>query len=394
MPDLETPTATGVLLRRLCRRIALSFLSLALSLALAEILLRAILFQAERSLLREPFQDVTFVPEPEVMPGVEGPSRFRTSSIGLRAEELPSEPALRLLALGGSTTECLYLDQSEAWPDLLESSLAALRGERVWIGNAGVSGRNTRDHVVQLPRLLDSVSPLDAVLLLAGVNDLALRLSQGASYEPDVLARAGAQEELLARAFEVLPLGELHGPPWKRTALWQTLARARDRITGGAAVQDRAGAVYTRWRALRAAARPWTEDLPDLSSAEVEFARNLGRLADEALARGTRLVLLTQPAMWSDALAPEVEALLWLGGEGDFQSRPGCRYYSAGALARGLARFNDVVRRVANERGLHCVDLAREVGPDPRFYYDDVHFNEAGAQRVAAVLTTALTKLF
>jgi hypothetical protein len=224
------------------------------------------------------------------------------------------------------------------------------------------------------------------------VNDLALRLSQGASYDPAFLERANAEAELMPRAFEVLPLAELHGPFWKRTALWQALSRARDRLSPGAAVQDRAGAVYVRWRAQRAAARPWLEELPDLSAAEAEFARNLGRLADAARARETNLVLVTQPAVWGADLAPEVEALLWLGGEGDFQSRAGSRYYSAGALERGLARFNDVVRRVASERDLQCIDLAREIASDPRCFYDDVHFNEAGAARVASILTSALSK--
>src|SRR6185503_10261687 len=88
-------------------------------------------------------------PDPEILHGIHGPSRFRVSSLGFRGDEDPGEGALALLALGGSTTECLYLDQAEAWPALLEDELARALGRKVWVANAGRSGRTTRDHACQ-----------------------------------------------------------------------------------------------------------------------------------------------------------------------------------------------------------------------------------------------------
>ena len=46
----------------------------------------------------------------------------------------------RILTLGGSSTECLVLDQTEAWPQLLQDRLNETNKYQVWVGNAGQSG--------------------------------------------------------------------------------------------------------------------------------------------------------------------------------------------------------------------------------------------------------------
>ena len=53
-----------------------------------------------------------FHPRPGVMPGIQGPSRFTVNSVGLRAREVNGDDGTeyRILAIGGRTTECLYLD--------------------------------------------------------------------------------------------------------------------------------------------------------------------------------------------------------------------------------------------------------------------------------------------
>jgi hypothetical protein len=81
-----------------------------------------------------------------------------------------------------------------------------------------------------------------------------------------------------------------------------------------------------------------------------------------------------------------------MGGIGAFQREPGCAYYSPAALAEGLARFNAELAAVAGERGRVLLDLARELDGEPSSFYDDVHFNEAGARRVASFLGRGLTR--
>ncbi len=325
-------------------------------------------------------------PRAEIMSGVSGPALFRVSTLGFRADERPDDVELALLALGGSATECLYLDQEEAWPARLQAELGLLLARRVWVANAGKSGRTTRDHALQLSHLLAQEPRFQRVLLLTGVNDLCAWLAAGG--QP--AAHRGVD---LSRAFDVVPADPALGRGWKPMALWQLLRTLRMRLDGAPLGQDRAGTIYSAWRAQRQGARRWLEELPDAAPALAEFRAVLLELSASATRHGTELVLVTQPALWSADLAPEFEARLWLGGVGDFQHRPGCDYYTTAALARGLALFNAELQTFARAHNLALLDLARALTGDPRCFYDDVHFSEEGARRVASFLAQGLSAL-
>ncbi len=48
--------------------------------------------------------------------------------------------------------------------------------------------------------------------------------------------------------------------------------------------------------------------------------------------------------------------------------------------------MNEAVRDVAREHGAVLADAARVVPPGPRYFADFVHFSNAGAERMAALL--------
>ena len=325
-----------------------------------------------------------FRPRSDLMPGISGDSRFEIDALGFRADGAPAQDALRILALGGSTTECLYLDQAEAWPALVQERLTRALGREAWVANAGKSGRTTSDHELQV-LLLDQETRFDVVLLLTGVNDLGARLAQDTTDAPEL--DRGAR---LRRAFDVLPLAREPGPFWRRLGTYRLLAQSAARWSGPPRVQDDAGAIYERWRAHRRAASAWRSELPGLASALERFQDELERIADACEARSVELVLVTQPALCGPDLSAEEEALLWLGGVGEFQQQPGAEYYTAAALARGLAAFNATLAGAAERRGIVCIDLAQLLGRAPELFYDDVHFNEEGARRTADVIAAEL----
>lgn len=370
--------------RSLPRLLALALSSLA-TLAALELCLRACA-PAGAFRIWPPRLAVELEPRPELMSGVGGPAHFRISALGFRADERPADVGLSLLALGGSATECLYLDQEEAWPARLQSELGRRLARRVWVANAGRSGRTTRDHALQLRHLLAQEPRFERVLLLTGVNDLCAWLAAGGS--TSALPSAD-----LARAFDVVPREHLRGPWWRRTAVFELLRGLQSHVQDAPLAQDRAGTIYATWRAHRAHARRRLDELPDPSAALAAFRAHLADMAESCARHGAVLVLATQPALWSAALTRELEARLWMGGVGNYQERAGCEYYSSVALARGLALFNAELEAFASARGLGLLDLARTLSGDACCFYDDVHFNEEGARRVAAFLGEGLAAL-
>jgi len=346
---------------------------------------------ADGWVLWPPDTEFRFEPAPGVMPGVEGVSRFVTNSMGLRADELLPEHSYRVLTIGGSTTACQYLDQDECWPTRLQGALDGRGGRRVWVGNGGKDGMSSRDHVVQLRYILPHLPELELVVVLAGVNDLLLRLSRDEGYDPDFMDRPDAEGFLLRHAFlggpETAPAPTATGPFYEELELW-SLAR---RLLGGGAgdvlvSNDPQGLVHETRRLMRSKAWVFHDELPDLTTGLAEYRRNLETLADMAAVRGARLLLVTQPYLWREDLPEELEALLWMAGKGDFLHRRVRQYYSTAAMKRGMDAYNEVMRRAAERRGIECFDLAAVLPQDLTVFYDDVHFNESGARQVAEAL--------
>lgn len=377
------------------RLLAALFLA-ALAGAAAELALRELWPPARRAYVWPPGLETVHEPDPALLPGVSGTARLSIGSHGLRAGELDARDALRIAAVGGSTTECLFLDEDETWCALLARALERrLSVARVWVGNAGRSGHTTREHRVQVEHVLEHVPGLDAVIVLAGINDLGRRLARDEGFEPLTVVDGAARLELRRAAFVLLPLGEdPDGPLADRFALARALKVAKDRALAGRARDDAFDVgLYRFWRANRAAATTRRERLPDLAGALAEFRANLAHAARLARGRGVALVLATQPSLYRAGLAPEIEARLWMGGVGAFQHRAGAEYYATAALAEGLAAYAREVRELCAREGIPCVDLAAELGGDPTFFYDDVHFTEEGARAAARALEGPLAEL-
>jgi len=332
---------------------------------------------------------VVFQPSSDIMPGISGDSEFRTNSSGIRGDELTPQHAYRIMAIGGSTTLCLYLDQSETWTYLLQENLnRKSRNQQVWVGNCGLSGMNANHHVVALQYLALRELKIDTVILLTGINDFTRRLTRDKSYVPISLDDQAAKSDLLAETFTGTYDTYENDLIYKRTAIWQLLRRAKRRMTMSAAhIEDVHGKIYATWREHRQHASEIREELPDLTSALDEYARNINRIIDITREKSVKLIFMTQPAMWKPNLPNDLASLLWFGGIGDFQNEPGKPYYSVTALERGIKAYNDTLLRICRERHIDYIDLASILEKDTSVFYDDVHFNESGARKIADVLS-------
>lgn len=90
--------------------------------------------------------------QPTNLIGIASDGAFSTNSQGLCGPEFSKDDDYRILCIGGSTTECLYLDDRAAWPALLAGGLNG-EDERVRIGNAGRAGLNSYGHIALVKHL-------------------------------------------------------------------------------------------------------------------------------------------------------------------------------------------------------------------------------------------------
>ncbi len=94
------------------------------------------------------------------------------NNLGFRGPEKPDDfdERLTIVAVGGSTTECQYLDDEKTWANILYKKLQK-DYPRIWINNAGIGGQSSFGHI---PLIKEHIIPLKPkyVLILAGANDI------------------------------------------------------------------------------------------------------------------------------------------------------------------------------------------------------------------------------
>jgi lysophospholipase L1-like esterase len=374
--------------------VALFAASVLVALLLAEAALRVLFPAPEGWFVFPPGLRREFEPREEIMPGVRGVSRFVVNSQGVRGDEPSADHTVRILAVGGSTTQCLYLDQTEAWPQRLQELLTERFAPRarVWVGNAGKAGRWLPEYRLQLEQLLPAHPELDAIVMLVGANDVNRRLNEDERFEPLDLRRPEVREALLDRAFDVRPRAYTL-VPLRRAAVFGLVARVEKAIEvrrHWQMIEDERGNQYEIWRRRRAQATRIRERLPELGPALAAYASDLEAVRALSRQHSVRVIFMTQPSIYRRDLPEEYARLLWMGWVGERQSDPDQEYYSVGALADAYAAFNDTLRDFCGRSGAECLDLEPLLPKDTRSFYDDIHFNESGAEAVARAVSSYL----
>ena len=365
------------------KRRALLFLasvySMLVTLAVVEVVLRAEFPPFPSALPRPPMHTVSIAGDK--MPGISGTIEFTINRMGLRGPEVQlGEVDLRILCLGGSSTESLYVTDKLSWPWLLQDKLAENLKKRVFVGNAGKSGHLT----VHLDYLLNHyplAKHFEWAIVMVALNDLGT-----------LVARHNYEHRLQNVAEESLTPTYANQVHYRRLALVQLASRALWGVWHGHANevvvnQDPQGEWYTAYRQQRQKAlktRTMRELPPDFDKALATYRGNLEKLVWTTRRLRQRLVLMTEPTMYRKDLPPHLELLLFQ------HSNDGA--YSTAILERMMSAFNKTVIDVAREQGVDYIDLASMLPKDTSVFYDDVHFNISGSKMVATIVADFFTR--
>jgi lysophospholipase L1-like esterase len=365
-------TAAALALRSRRRALPFAFsvyTTLALFVALEAVATRAGARGPDHAMPRAPIARVAEAAP--TMPGITGEIRYTVNSQGFRGPDIPIGSAdLKILCIGGSTTECLYVTDEKSWPWLLETELARRTGRRVLVANVGKSGEMGLHHQYVLANW-EAAREFDWVVLLAGINDAATVLRD--NY--DLRARRIAREALFQPP---------DGPYYSRFALLRLARLAFSGPPAGewAAYEDPRGSWLAIERAKRkraiAEGRVIGEVPPGLAAATTRYRGTLTSIIGLCRSRGQRILCLTQPTMYRAGMPAELADLIW-----EHVIRGA---FAPEVLERVNGAFNDAMRETCAASGVPCVDLAAKIPKDTSAFYDDCHFNVEGCARVAGVV--------
>lgn len=265
-----------------------------------------------------------------------------------------------IVFLGGSTTECMYVDEEQRFPYLVAKFLEGETGKKINSYNGGMSGNNTL-HAIDL--LINKIIPLhpQVVVYMENINDLSTLLYEGSYWNTHTIRspiETLEKTKMVGKLLKEILFPELNQAYRNlkeslATKPWDEFAGAR----GKKLTIDKALFVH-------------------------EFAMNLQTLVCICKAHGITLVLMTQANRITDHPDPVVAAYIERYG-----TDTGISYAQLKDL---YDAFNDTIREVGRQNHVMVIDLAQEIPSTKKYIYDIVHFNEAGSQLAAKIIAARL----
>lgn len=350
-----------------------------------ELALRALKPPFISNLPRQP--GVQYVHRGDWLPG-NPPGRCTVSfnQLGLRGPPITAEELrrkdVRIICIGGSTTENYYSDDAESWPWLLMQKIDGTGGKSAYVGNAGTAGTITAHHLVMIEQYRH-MDLFNWVVILCGINDMGgLRDNARpdiANAPWNVRAANAADETFFKQAYRNT------GVYWRRFELYGVMRNLLIKLgydnSNARQYMDGRGYWFSdlrthRQELLKSEGR---DDIPANFEADLELYRaKLREIIAACRARGLNLVFMTQPTMYEENIDPALDALCWQRAKG--------ATFTSGALARMMRRINDSLMEICAQEGVDCIDLDRRVPKNTEAFWDDCHFNINGNRIVADVL--------
>jgi lysophospholipase L1-like esterase len=296
------------------------------------------------------------------------------NSLGFRGPEPPADFSrnLTIVTVGGSTTECFDLAEDKTWPHDLAVKLQH-DFKHLWLDNAGLSGNSTFGHYILMQDYLVKLQP-KVVVFLVGINDVGLKRER--DFDERIheinfrslerfLASAAVHSELATAA---LNLYRFYFPK-------SVMINNQN---------DPQETDFTKLPPFMVSPPAQAAIIKDHQDHYLgPYRKRLEKLLTICREHNIMPVLLTQPVLYGNSVDPTTGVNL--GHKFVAKDMDGATGWQV------LELYNEVTRRVGREQGVLVIDLAREMPKDSRYYYDLMHYTNAGADKLADIVAAQLT---
>jgi hypothetical protein len=330
---------------------------------------------------------------PAYSPFLKNPVRFLINREGERGGDVPetSGKLYRVLVAGGSTAECVTLDQDAAWPQVLERILEAnknlIGAAAIHVGNiakTNVEGSGIR---VILEKVLPRYPHLDLIIVVPGIATVGRWLGEGCP--------SGRPPRPLPMQTLFVQYPEM-GFGWglRKLALAELAQRWLFRFTSYTWRQSGAGRLKIAITSQRSRVQEFYPLVEDPSGMLDAFEQELRRALALAQARAARVILVRPFWFQKDHLTADEEAAMWLGFVGKLKPGKQWQFVSHPDLFKLFAMVDQRAAKVAQELEVEAIDLKGLLEPRLGIYYDNCHLTAEGAamaaQRLASVMLSRL----
>ncbi len=299
-----------------------------------------------------------------VVSGLDEEIKIHHNSIGFRGPEKPKNypECLSIITMGGSTTHCMYITEGKTWPDLLAGNLSK-EFNNVWLNNAGINGQSSFGHLLMLSDYVLPQKP-KVIIFMTGVNDMGRKdLAKESVYLKD--SSSTTLREFLLKNSEVFNI-------------CLTIIESNKVKRFGIPLPN----VDIKRPGLDSISLP-DSFIREKLSENNEFLHGYGeRLRDLILTCKSNdifPIFLTQPVLpgnLRDSITGVNLATIKLVDS-----------LSSGIFASAVQLYNNRLKEVTGEMNVPCIDLAALLPKSSLYYFDLMHYTNAGCEKIAQVIT-------
>jgi hypothetical protein len=283
------------------------------------------------------------------------------------------DPDISMVFLGGSTTECRFMDEEQRFPYLTGALLEKKLGIKINSYNAARSGNHS---LHSLDILLNKVMPIEPqiVVMMHNINDFVILLYEKSYWNHNSPRSViiDMNDEIVSNFVKIIRdryipnlAAEMHRLGKSVRSLWKS------RPQGGNLSDQRDEFAQVRGK----------KRVINQSELTGQFEMNLQCFIDICKARKIVPVLMTMASRLKATPDKVIAA-----GIRD----AGLDY----AEFKGLFdAFNDAIRRKALKNQVILVDLAKGIPPEREYFYDVVHHNPKGSVKAAEIISEQLQPL-
>lgn len=268
------------------------------------------------------------------------------------------DPDIEVVFLGGSTTECIYIDENKRFSNLTALNLERDHTVKVNAYNGGVSGNNT---LHSLNNLINKVVPMkpDIVVLMHNINDWSIMLHSGSLWKAHDSRSPLVNDGVDRNIKSILTRFKNKYVPHLYHSIKSISASSQDEFFSARENKN----IYS------------------VEEFVTEFEQNLEIFIQICRAKGVRPVLMTQANRF---LGTPDNFILGLLKKLDLP-------YDYKDLKLLQDQFNETIRSASLKHDVILVDLAKDIPQNKRYLYDFVHLNEAGSILAAEIISKKLS---
>ena len=274
----------------------------------------------------------------------------------------------RIFALGGSTTEDLANGENLHYCGETNKILSSYKN--VNCVNAGMSAYSTAQSTIRLQFDLLQFNP-DMITVMHNINDLHVNFfpyhDERSNYANKFLYKDYAPGLSLKYSF----LRESRAMIY----LYQSFVNIKNRVSGEKIKAKGKGVVLSTMR---------YSSEPIALRSKNSFRNNLMAIAAIGKAHNIAVVLMTQPAVFSD---DKIALQFGVNVSNDY-----ILYPRKEEFFKLFKEYNRIIEEVARQQNVYFIDMYNLFGNDEKYFKDMVHYNASGVRRFARIYSENIKK--